>query len=370
MTRNKPATLAVAVVAVLVVAGSAVLLNGTSSGAPSSDQYVSELDQVLTEPKTPNVVIRCGANEERHLNADNPVVSPGIPFGAHHTHEYVGNRSADAKSTDDSLAAASTTCEKDDLSTYYWPVLRLTDGTGHDAHADGGGLHGNTGEVLRPKSVEVRYDGSPVSAVLPMPRFLRLITGDPSAFTNDYGPNTRARWGCSDRPGRYTTKYPLCGNATTLRSYDFGSCWDGNNTDSASHRTHVVFPLAAWDVPGQDVPDPAAARHRGLRHSTRSPVRHRQLRGGAEGPGHRPRHVHQRHAGRADGGAGRPPQPVPLTSGNSIFWFKSVEPKLSVARVSAEVLNRTPARGVRGRGGVGGWRLCSPANGRPRPTRH
>ncbi|MEU3643493.1 DUF1996 domain-containing protein [Lentzea sp. NPDC034063] len=256
MARNKPATFAVAVVAVLVVAGSAVLLNGTSNGAPSSDQYVSELDQVLTEPKTPNVVIRCGANEERHLNADNPVVSPGIPFGAHHTHEYVGNRSADAKSTDDSLAAASTTCEKDDLSTYYWPVLRLTDGTGHDAHADGGGLHGNTGEVLRPKSVEIRYDGSPVSPVLPMPRFLRLITGDPSAFTNDYGPNTRARWGCSDQPGRYTTKYPLCGNATTLRNYDFGSCWDGNNTDSASHRTHVVFPLAGGMCPAKTFPIP------------------------------------------------------------------------------------------------------------------
>ncbi|MCX2951963.1 DUF1996 domain-containing protein [Lentzea sp. NEAU-D7] len=256
MARNKPVTFAVAVVALLVVTGSAVLLRGTSSGSPSADQYVSELDQVLTGPKTPNVVIRCGANEERHLNADNPVVSPGVPFGAHHTHEYVGNRSADAGSTDESLAAATTTCEKNDLSTYYWPVLRLTDGVGHDEHADGGGLHGNTGEVLPPKSVEIRYDGNPVSDVLPMPRFLRLITGDPSAFSNGHGPNTRARWSCSDRPDRYTTKYPLCGSATTLRSFDFGSCWDGNNTDSASHRTHVVFPLAGGMCPAKTFPIP------------------------------------------------------------------------------------------------------------------
>ncbi|SDP72098.1 DUF1996 domain-containing protein [Lentzea jiangxiensis] len=256
MAPNKPAALVVAVLAVLVVAGAAVLFGGTSNGAPSRDQYVSELDRRLDEPAAPHVVIRCGANEERHLNADNPVVSPGIPFGAHHTHEYVGNRSADARSTDDSLAAASTTCEKDDLSTYYWPVLRLTDGTGHDAHADGGGLHGNTGEVLEPKSVEVRYGGSPVSPVLPMPRFLRLITGDPAALTHDYGPDTRARWGCSDQPGRYTTKYPLCGSATTLRSYEFGSCWDGNNTDSASHRTHVVFPLAGGTCPPKTFPIP------------------------------------------------------------------------------------------------------------------
>ncbi|HUQ57841.1 DUF1996 domain-containing protein [Lentzea sp.] len=245
-------TLAVAAVAVLVLVASAIVLSGTSS----ADRYVSELDQVVDEPERSGVVIRCGTNEERHLNADNPVVSPGIPFGAHHTHEYVGNKSADALSTDDSLAAASTTCEKDDRSTYYWPVLRLTDGTGPDAHADGGGLHGNTGEVLEPTSVEIRYEGSPVSAVLPMPRFLRLITGDPSAFTSGYGPNTRARWGCADKPGRYTAKYPLCGNATTLRSYDFGSCWDGNNTDSASHRTHVAFPLAGGACPPRTFPIP------------------------------------------------------------------------------------------------------------------
>ncbi|WP_434441155.1 DUF1996 domain-containing protein [Lentzea sp. E54] len=251
MVRNKPMTLVVAALAVLVLAGAAAVY-----GTSGTDQYVSELDQVLDEPETPNVVIRCGTNEERHLNADNPVVSPGLPFGAHHTHEYVGNKSADAMSTNDSLAAAPTTCEKGDLSTYYWPVLRLTDGTGHDAHADGGGVHGNTGEVLEPKSVEVRYEGSPVSAVLPMPRFLRLITGDPSAFTNGYGPTTRARWGCADRPGRFTTKYPLCGSATTLRSYDFGSCWDGSNTDSPSHRTHVVFPLAGGACPPKTFPIP------------------------------------------------------------------------------------------------------------------
>ena len=245
-------TLAVAAVAVLVLVVSGVLMCGTSS----ADQYVSELDQVRTEPEAPSFVVRCGTNEDRHLNADNPVVSPGIPFGAHHTHEYVGNKSADAMSTNASLAAAATTCEKGDLSTSYWPGLRLTDGTGHDVHVQGGGVHGNTGEVLRPKSVEIRYEGSPVSSVLPMPRFLRLITGDPSAFTNDYGPNVRAQWGCSDKPGRYTTKYPLCGNATTMRTFDFASCWDGNNTDSASHRTHVVFPQAGGICPPRTFPIP------------------------------------------------------------------------------------------------------------------
>lgn len=250
--KTKPVTLAVAAVTVLVLVASIVFLCGTSS----ADRYVSELDQVVDEPRTPSVAIRCGTNEERHLNADNPVSSPGLPYGAHHTHEYVGNKSADAMSTNSSLAAAPSTCEKGDLSSYFWPVLRLTDRTGHDAHAEGGGLHGNLGEVLAPKSVEIRYEGSPVSSVLPMPRFLRMITGDPVAFTGGYGPNVRARWGCADRPGRFTTKYPLCGTATTLRSYDFGSCWDGNNADSASHRTHVVFPLVGGACPARTFPIP------------------------------------------------------------------------------------------------------------------
>ncbi|WP_197288720.1 DUF1996 domain-containing protein [Nocardia sp. NRRL S-836] len=258
MARTRPATVVVAVLAVVVVVTAGiVLLGGTSNGTPGADMFVSELDRTVDEPSTPGVVIRCGTNEQRHLNADNPVVSPGIPFGAHHTHEYVGNESANAMSTNTSLAQATSTCEKDDRSTYYWPVLRLTDGTGHDAHADGGGLHGNTGEVLAPASVEIRYDGSPVSDVLPMPRFLRLITGDPSAFTDGYGPHTRARWGCADQPDRYTVKYPLCpAGVRTLRGYDFPSCWDGNNTDSASHRTHVVFALPGGTCPPKTFPIP------------------------------------------------------------------------------------------------------------------
>ncbi len=249
-------TLAIAMVSVLVlVAAGFVLCGGTSNGKPDAAQYVSELDQAPAEPATPNVVIRCGANENRHLNADNPVVSPNQPYGAHHTHEYVGNESADAMSTNASLAQAPSTCEKNDLSSYFWPVLRLTDGTGHDAHAEGGGVHGNSGEVLEPRSVEIRFEGSPVSNVLPMPRFLRMITGDPMAFTNGYGPNVRARWGCANQPGRHTTKYPIC-DGTTQRTYAFASCWDGNNTDSASHRTHVAFPLVGGACPPRTFPIP------------------------------------------------------------------------------------------------------------------
>ncbi|GAA0262060.1 hypothetical protein GCM10010492_73880 [Saccharothrix mutabilis subsp. mutabilis] len=127
--------------------------------------------------------VDCGRNEGRHLNADNVVIAPGQPNGAHHTHEYIGNRTTTHTSTNETLAAGTTTCTNGDLSTYYWPALRLLDRPGHDAHAPGGGAHGNTGEILPPARVVVQYTGSPVSKVVPLPRFTRLITGDATART-------------------------------------------------------------------------------------------------------------------------------------------------------------------------------------------
>ncbi|GLZ34655.1 hypothetical protein Lesp02_68420 [Lentzea sp. NBRC 105346] len=258
-------TLVIGAVVALVVVAAAAVLAGTSEGAqtPGDDQYVEIADvaQTITPKVTENgssgqYTIRCGSNAERHLNADNPVMSPGTPAGAHHTHEYVGNSSADYTSTDDSLEKAKSTCDKD-LSSYFWPVLRLTDGVGHDAHAPGGGEHGNTGEVVPPKSVTITYVGNPASKVLPMPRFLRMITGDPMALTHQYGDRVRAKWSCSGHQDRYTTKYPLCENGeSVVRSYEFASCWDGGNIDSASHRTHIVHPSAAGICPARTFPVP------------------------------------------------------------------------------------------------------------------
>ncbi|MGA5699912.1 DUF1996 domain-containing protein [Peterkaempfera bronchialis] len=182
----------------------------------------------------------CGRNAEGHRNSDNVVTSPGITDGAHHTHDYVGNLSTNAFSTDASLEAAPTTCTDGDRSTFYWPVLRRLDRSG----GPGSGAHGNTGRILEPVSVRVEFRGSPVSPVVPMPHGLRLLTGDPVAATSD-GSLTRAAWGCSGLPGRSTELYPRCPEGSRLtRTLDFPSCWDGLHTDSPDHRDHAVFPAA------------------------------------------------------------------------------------------------------------------------------
>ncbi|WP_431894122.1 DUF1996 domain-containing protein [Nonomuraea sp. bgisy101] len=182
-------------------------------------------------------VSQCGTNGNRHNNPDNFIVAPGVSNGAHHLHDYVGNVSTDGFSTDQSLAAAGTTCRFDDRSTYFWPVLR-----NRKVDVNLNDPDGNVGQVLRPRQAIMQFRGNAASRVSAMPRFLRLITGDAKAATNG-GANARAAWTCTGFTNRITTKYPLCPRGSlVVRVLDFPSCWDGQNTDSANHRTHVVFP--------------------------------------------------------------------------------------------------------------------------------
>ena len=189
-------------------------------------------------------VSSCGTNGNKHNNPANFIVAPGNANGAHHLHDYVGNLSTDGNTTNESLKAAGTTCRAGDQSTYYWPVLRSRVSGGPDAENP----H-NVGTVLRPSSVTLQFRGNATAKVVAAPEFLRLVTGDAKAGTN--GPaNANAKWGCTGFQNRFTTKYPLCPRGSQVsRTLDFPSCWDGVNTDSANHRTHVLFPDKAGACP-------------------------------------------------------------------------------------------------------------------------
>ncbi|MFE3666230.1 DUF1996 domain-containing protein [Streptomyces sp. NPDC059164] len=186
----------------------------------------------------------CGRNENGKFNPDNVIVAPGVSNGAHHMHDYIGNQANDAFASDDDLADGATTCRNQgDRSTYYWPVLRLQNGQDEkDADADGGGRDQNVGEIQTPSQVTLKFVGSPVGRVTAMPRFLRIITGDAKAFTNGDA-NANASWSCTGFEDRQVKdKYPICPEGSqVVRTFAFQSCWDGQNTDSANHRTHVAF---------------------------------------------------------------------------------------------------------------------------------
>ena len=193
---------------------------------------------------TGTFVSRCGTNQNDHNNTDDFLLAPRVAGGAHYLQDYVGNLATKALSTDRSLAAAGTTCRLDDRSTYYWPVLRVPVTTGSDGRS-----RDNVGQVLRPTSVIIQFRGSPRGDVVAMPRFLRMITGDPAAATQR-GANAKPAWSCTGFTNRVTAKYPICPRGgQVVRTLDFPSCWDGKNSDSADHRTHVVFSDAAGACP-------------------------------------------------------------------------------------------------------------------------
>ncbi|MER6157062.1 DUF1996 domain-containing protein [Streptomyces sp. NPDC001868] len=189
----------------------------------------------------------CGVNANGLFNSDNVIVAPGVSNGAHHFHDYVGNQGNSAFASDEDLAAADTSCENQgDKSSYFWPVIRLQNGTAEqDANSPGGGIEGNAGEIVTPKAVTMSSEGSPRGDVTEMPRLLRIITGDAKAFINGTA-NANASWSCTGFEDRQLKdKYPLCpAGSDVVRTFKFQSCWDGRNIDSANHRTHVAFAAA------------------------------------------------------------------------------------------------------------------------------
>ncbi|MFE1252023.1 DUF1996 domain-containing protein [Streptomyces sp. NPDC058735] len=231
--------------------------NGNGAVGPVADDFV-DINQVQPNSRglenglaangdsgsTGSFTTECGVNENNLFNSDNLIVAPGVDNGAHHTHDYVGNQDNDAFSSDEDLAGAGTSCQNQgDKSTYYWPVLRLQDGTQEfDANDLGGGAEGNVGKILKASQAEMKFVGNKKSDVVAMPKFLRIITGDAKAFTNGLK-NANTSFSCTGFEDRQVTdKYVICPEGSSVvRTSNFQSCWDGQNIDSANHRDHVAF---------------------------------------------------------------------------------------------------------------------------------
>ncbi len=240
---------------------------GQAGNGPVPGDYVS-IESVQPNVNTPEpsgdastgtFASECGVNENGLFNSDNVIAAPGVSNGAHHFHDYIGNQATNAFVSDEELTRAQTSCEDQrDRSSYYWPVLRLQNGTEErDAQSPGGGIEGNVGEIVTPKDVTLTFVGNPKAKVTAMPRLLRIITGDAKSFVN--GPaNANASWSCTGFEDRQLKdKYPLCPEGSdVVRSFAFQSCWDGRNIDSANHRTHMAFTDAEGNCPSGFQPIP------------------------------------------------------------------------------------------------------------------
>ena len=104
----------IALVGLLVVAGSGYLASGSSATPTTALQFITP-----SFPGGPYFNVACGFS---HRNNDDPIVFPGDP-GRSHNHTFIGNRNVDAATTPESLKDGESSCGELDSSTYWVPTL-------------------------------------------------------------------------------------------------------------------------------------------------------------------------------------------------------------------------------------------------------
>jgi hypothetical protein len=119
---------------VVVAAGTATVALAAKNGDPAPVGAFVPIEKVAENVVNPKVqqggakgvfTVDCGTNDNGKFSADNPVAQPGLKHGAQHVHDFVGNLSISADSTDESLEDSETTCKNGDKSSYFWPVVRI-----------------------------------------------------------------------------------------------------------------------------------------------------------------------------------------------------------------------------------------------------
>lgn len=187
---------------------------------PHSERMASR-PQALTGP-IGEFVAFCDFSHRLH---DDPIVFPG-QHHASHSHEFFGNHTTDANSTVDTLLAGATTCDPaSDLSSYWAPTL-------YDAQGQ---------EIATEKATFYYLVNIDNPATLqPFPLGLKMIAGNPKATT----PNEAAhiKWSCLGAPDSSTGDFVTCpANSKLELLVNYPDCWDGQQLDSADHKSHMAY---------------------------------------------------------------------------------------------------------------------------------
>lgn len=160
-----------------------------------------------------------------HRAPDDPIVKPGRP-GASHLHDFFGNRSTRAASTEASLRRAQTTCERRADGAAYWaPTLKVD------------------GHTVLPRNAQFYYLTGlrPRASIRPHPAGLRVVAGNARA-TGPQDPR-QVSWGCTAGRGTgHASEVPLCPPGSRLRLHiRFPDCWNGRALDAPDHVSHMAF---------------------------------------------------------------------------------------------------------------------------------
>jgi hypothetical protein len=161
-----------------------------------------------------------------HTAKDDPIVDPGMPGGAMHLHDFAGNTSTSATSTEAGLRSSKSNCQLSaDTAAYWTPVLYSH---GRAVHPDR--LH----SYYRAGNLNV------VSKIRPIPAGLKMIAGDVKSTTAQ--PINVIGWNCGVQ-GAALYSHPISchtGQKVVLHIF-FPNCWDGVHLDSADHKSHMAY---------------------------------------------------------------------------------------------------------------------------------
>ncbi|HWH82057.1 MAG TPA: DUF1996 domain-containing protein [Burkholderiaceae bacterium] len=173
-----------------------------------------------------------------HISNDDPIVYPGKP-GAAHLHTFAGNSLADASSTTESLnATGGSTCSGGTLNrTAYWFPTMIDTRTGQPIVPVGTNFYYKTGYQ--------GIEGANITKIVPFPKGLRMIAGNP-ARTGPDGSFPTGGFHCYGGPNNQNVNNgDHIGNcdvgAQLWQSVDFPQCWDGVNLDSPDHKSHMAY---------------------------------------------------------------------------------------------------------------------------------
>lgn len=179
--------------------------------------------KVASSPAAPSAeakglfIVNCPFSHRKQVD---PIVSFGQPVSGH-MHDFMGNRSIDFNSTFASASPASTTCAlSGDRAGYWSPSLVAPNGT-----------------FVQVRRALVYYRNTPAKygTTTPFPPDFRMVAGGVGV-----GP-PNAGWSCEQDAANMQATPVSCGSGLMVLHVRFPSCWDGRNTDSPDHRSHVRY---------------------------------------------------------------------------------------------------------------------------------
>ncbi len=210
MSRHRGALLAAGAIALVALVGAAVWATRPDGG--------NDTAAASPGPHNGRFHVECGYDQSAPVD---PIVFPGQP-GASHQHDFFGATGVTADTTAEDLETAGTTCGTQlDRASYWAPSL-------YDGERQV--------EPLGSTAYYRAADGVDPAAVEPFPYGLMMIGGDSMATVTQ--PTDHVGWACTVEADTRATP-PVC-NDTLLLRVVFPDCWDGENLDSADHRSHVA----------------------------------------------------------------------------------------------------------------------------------